>query len=92
MKGSGFGLASLGTSQSINHKLYPICHESSESLMVPPLWVDPAPMSVHFWDPMQDRVNTAASLALDSAAMPRAFGMMMITAITTTTQMRGAIG
>ncbi|HZC37928.1 MAG TPA: hypothetical protein VE221_04550 [Sphingomicrobium sp.] len=72
--------------------MYPIYRTSGEILPNSSLRVDPAALSVHFWDPMQNRVNLAASLALDSAAMPRAFGMMMITAIMTTTRMRGAAG
>ena len=47
---------------------------------------------MHFWDPMLSRLNNTGDRALLSAAMPRAFGMMMITPITTTTRTRGAIG
>jgi hypothetical protein len=41
---------------------------------------------------MLSRLTNTGNGALHSAAMPRAFGMMMITAIMTTTRMRGAIG
>ncbi|HET7817217.1 MAG TPA: hypothetical protein VFK58_06525 [Sphingomicrobium sp.] len=41
---------------------------------------------------MQNDGPSTAALALDSAAAPRALGMMMITAIITTTRMRGASG
>jgi hypothetical protein len=47
---------------------------------------------MHFWDPMLSRLTNTGNRALESAAMPFARGMMMITIITTTTRMRGAIG
>ena len=54
--------------------------------------VDAPRASVHFWDPMLSRLNYTGDRALHSAEMPRAFGMMMITTIMTTTRTRGAIG
>jgi hypothetical protein len=62
-----------------------------KSSQLPLLWVDPFRASVHFWDPMQNHVNPTAALALDSAAMSRVRGMMMIIT-TTTTRMRGVSG
>ena len=59
---------------------------------ISPSEVDAPAPSVHFWDPMLDRLKDTGDRALHSAAMPRAVGMMMITAIMTTTRMRGAIG
>jgi hypothetical protein len=41
---------------------------------------------------MLSRLTNTGNSALKSAAMPRAFGMITITAIMTTTRMRGAIG
>jgi hypothetical protein len=41
---------------------------------------------------MLSRLTNTGTRTLDSGAMPRALGMMMITAIMTTTRMRGAIG
>jgi len=72
--------------------LYPICHERHEIFAYAPLQVDPSAASVHFWDPMLSRLTNTGNSALKSAAMPRAFGMITITAIMTTTRMRGAIG
>ena len=56
------------------------------------LWVDRPPQSMHFWDPMQNRVILTAADALTSAAMSHAQGMMMITTIITTTRERGVSG
>ena len=46
---------------------------------------------MHFWDPMLSRPTNTGNRALESAAMPFARGMM-ITIMTTTTRMRGALG
>ena len=73
-------------------KLYPICHGGGEIHVIAPLQVDLPLASVHFWDPMLSRLNYTGDRALQSAEMPRAFGMMMITTIMTTTRTRGAIG
>jgi len=57
-----------------------------------PLWVDPPPVRVHFWDPMMSRLTNTGNSALESAAMPRAGSMMITTIITMTTRERGAFG
>ena len=59
---------------------------------ISPSWLDPRPLAVHFWDPMMNRFASATLRALDSAAMSRAGGMLMIMTIITTTRMRGASG
>jgi hypothetical protein len=56
------------------------------------LRVDEPSNSVHFWDPMQNRVILTAADALHSAAMSHAQRMMMITTIMTTTRERGVCG
>jgi len=72
--------------------LYPVYHAKSEILAISPLRVDAAALSVHFWDPMKNRLALTAHRAPDGAVMPRAGGMFMIMAIITTTRMRGASG
>jgi hypothetical protein len=72
--------------------LYPICHGRTKIFGIPAPQVDASAASVHFWDPMLSRLTNTGDHALHRAAMPRALGMMMITAIMTTTRMRGAIG
>ena len=57
-----------------------------------PLRVDRAYTSVHFWDPMQNRVILTAADALARAAKSHAQGMTMITTIITTTRERGTNG
>jgi hypothetical protein len=47
---------------------------------------------MHFWDPMMSRLTNTGDRALESAAMPRAGGMMITTIITMTTRERGAFG
>ena len=47
---------------------------------------------MHFWDPMQDRLTSTASDALNSDAISRVQGMMMITTLITTTRKRGVSG
>ena len=47
---------------------------------------------MHFWDPMQNRVNSTDVRALHSAAMSHAYGMMTIITTITTTRMRGVGG
>lgn len=56
------------------------------------LQVDHPPWSVHFWDPMTNRLALTALRAPTGAEMPRAGAMFMITAIMTTTWKRGASG
>src|SRR5437868_13483836 len=73
-------------------ELYPIYHGRRQIFATSPLQVDGPAASVHFWDPMLRRLTNTGNRALHSAAMPCAFGMMTITAIMTTTRMRGAIG
>lgn len=46
---------------------------------------------MHFWDPMLSRLTNTGDRALSGAAMPLARSMM-ITIMTTTTRMRGALG
>jgi hypothetical protein len=72
--------------------LYPICHGGGDFFAIAPLWVDPKPAPVHFWDPMMSRLTNTGNRALESAAMPRAGGMMITTIITMTTRERGAFG
>jgi hypothetical protein len=72
--------------------LYPIYHVGGENLATVLLWVDASGVSVHFWDPMQSRLTNTGNRALESAAMPRAGGMMITTIITITTRERGAFG
>ena len=72
--------------------MYPICYGAGAKFGLAPLWVDRAAASVHFWDPMMNRQVSTAPRVLDSAAMLRAGAMFMITTITMTTRMRGAIG
>ena len=72
--------------------MYPICHEHGEIFNLLTLRLDPDGSSVHFWDPMMNRLASTAQRALNSAAMSRAGTMLMIMTITTTTRMRGANG
>jgi len=72
--------------------LYPICHEWRELFADYSLLVDLRRSSVHFWDPMQDRLNSTAAEALASAALSRAARMMMITTMIMTTRERGVSG
>jgi hypothetical protein len=47
---------------------------------------------MHFWDPMQNVSTSTAADALNSAAMSRVQGLMMITTPITTTRKRGVSG
>lgn len=73
-------------------ELYPICHGRGDFFEVSPLWVDAEASPMHFWDPMLSRLTNTGNRALESAAMPRAGGMMITTIITMTTRERGAFG
>jgi hypothetical protein len=72
--------------------LYPICHETDEILAIVAARVDLQGLSVHFWDPMLNRFVRTGISALESAAMPLAGGMTMMTIITMTTRERGVFG
>jgi len=72
--------------------LYPIYHARGEIFANLPLRVDLGPASVHFWDPMKNRVNSTAADALTSAATLRVQGMTVIMMTITTTRMRGVSG
>jgi len=73
-------------------ELYPIYHGGSDFFAYAPLWVDVTAAPMHFWDPMMSRQTNTGDSALESAAMPRAGGMMITTIITMTTRERGAFG
>jgi hypothetical protein len=72
--------------------LYPICHGIDEILAIVAWRVDLQGASVHFWDPMLNRFVRTGVSALESAEMPFAGSMTMMTIITMTTRERGAFG